>query len=273
MMNAYHASDSDSKRYDRPGRRLARHGALLPVLSVILAWTGQLQALETLDFSINPEALEAVGLAGRSSALEQQISNNLHSEGYAIAPGVHTHTGIEVLLGPVEKKSTPVGLSFSFGNSDPRAIDYQQAQVIRITCRWHEAGSPVSQITQEVAVSAKSEPHVGTITEKEAIDNIGAVCLNLLAARQVPASAPSQGSRWVPPLRVEVRDKDTDKVLSPLPQPIPATGPATTAVTTPSNQDPTTSANEVTPAQEGRKKLVIHNLGSPVELEFGYQRR
>jgi hypothetical protein len=110
-------------------------------------------------------------------------------------------------------------------------------------------------------------------------DHISTVCFNLLTEVKWPLKEkPAAQGRtikspsWIPEIRIE------DKVTTD--------DPTTTSVTSPttsSGQDVKTPASEkiAKPEEpkvriqrdEPRRQIIIHNQGSPVILEFGYERR
>jgi hypothetical protein len=133
----------------------------------------------------------------------------------------------------------------------------------------------------------------------EAVDAMGAVCLELLKVTDAPMQAPKNDAAWLPPIRTEVRSKSTGRLISPrlkeeTPGPSHSVDPTAQAkvakeakpsaepetppvadqerIDTPAKPSEATTST-VEEADGDRKKLIIYNRGSPLELEFGYERK
>lgn len=236
----------------------------------------------------------AAGNAARNGELSAAISHNLRSHGYQVyttgdrEPATHL-MGARVTT--PQRKSTPPGLSFSFGNSDPRALDFQKTDVVTVTCWLSAAAEPDEAVT----LSGNFAVDVGLTNwlrgrREQAltayyVDRIGTVCLNLLTNLSVPkAHTPetiAAEAPWTPEVRVEVRDKPaTGGPTAGVPVAVSGraadTEPVAPTVAMDAAKAPvpepvtTETQNRL---DDGHKQVIIHNRGNPVILEFGYERR
>jgi hypothetical protein len=238
---------------------------------------------------------ENLGGAGAvdTRELAGKIAKNLAGWGYAIsaeAADGHSHV-MEARVGGIEKKGTPTGFSFSVGNSDPRALDFQRAEIVTVTCTLAAARQPREHAyLKEEFLADEVLKHGGRAKNDPAlfkvyVDHIGTACFNLLTELKVkrdkPAPAASPGSpasesSWFPEVRIEVREKPVSP--SPVAGPAPsATAPSPTApdqAPAPAGAPPETPpVRTETQESEGRKQMIIHNQGHPIILEFGYERK
>jgi hypothetical protein len=188
-----------------------------------------------------------------AAALLPKVSANLSEWHYRFAlNGPYSHQ-LKAQLGLISHQQTPVGFSFSSGNSDPRAVDFQKADVLPISCQLTAAGTSTPLAIEQSTVSAHE---LATTTDRNRFiekltDKISTVCLSTL--EKLPVAAAEQSSdntvfkpKWMPDIKVEVKQ-------------VPA------AV---NNGAPSTLSNE-----EPKKAIIIHNQGTPVLLEMGHQRR
>lgn len=275
-------------------------------------------SIRTIGFHVSPDNLSGAG-SERLASMAERVAKNLGTWGYRIeADPEESGTGyshvMEGKIGEVSHKSTPTGFSFSMGNSDPRALDFQKADVIPVDCVLHAPGRPKEKAslymdfvaTEKLKTAAKSDPALIDAY----VEHIATVCFNLLEDLKVPrvqaksgeASSSSTPS-WMPEVRVEIRDKPANPLsvpaaapavapavtTSPAAQdsaPAAATPPPLKAGAPPQPQAPATAAEPPTAPQappvttetrmnqeEGRKQMIIHNQGSPIILEFGYERK
>jgi hypothetical protein len=252
-----------------------------------------------MAFSLSPDNFEHSASAGQLRELAGTISGNLKSLGYPVSPAPAGRHGpayrLEARIGKPEKQATPAGLSFNFGNSDPRALDFQKANVLPVTCLLRPpdpAGKPV-KLTAGYSLPADVDALLGT-PEKPVpadfyVDRIGTVCLNLLAELKIPKAAPAgPAPAWVPSVNIEIRDKPEAPAPAaptvPAAQAVPAApapaapakaGGAASAPPPPAETpagNPVTTESRVNP-EDRRKQLIIHNMGTPLILEFGYERQ
>ena len=64
--------------------------------------------------------------------ISSRVSANLSESGYSLAMQDNSTYGHDLRgkIGFVKHRSTPAGFSFKAGNSDPRALDFQKADVV-----------------------------------------------------------------------------------------------------------------------------------------------
>jgi hypothetical protein len=217
------------------------------------------ESVGTVLLRIAPDNLDGARLA----AMAEQVGRNLNAWGYAVTsdaePG-YSHV-MEARVGAVEKKSTPTGFSFGIGNSDPRAVDFQKAEVLPVTCELRSATRPKETASLYMGFVAGEKFRDPALL----VNHIGTVCFNLLDDLKVPRRKKTavensvSPSSWVPEVRIEVREK-------------PAAGP-TEVPASPVQPEASPPVQTETRDGEGRKQVIIHNQGAPVILEFGYERK
>lgn len=204
-------------------------------------------AIKHIEFKLG-----TIKQASLQSALHQQdeiirITRNLADWGYPIGDKdkpVFSHS-LTAEIGLLEYSTTPTGLSFSAGNSDPRAIDFQKANVLPISCELKSIAQPEQTAFLTMDFAAGS-----LISENQLVDHISTVCFNLLSELNWPDKAKNQPSSsikpgWIPEVHIE-------------------------SVSTPVQAGKTDSSDK--PSEE-RKQIIIHNQGSPVIFSFGHERR
>ena len=198
-----------------------------------------------------------------SSTMSQQemvarVSGNLADWGYpigSIGNEAFSHT-LTAEIGLVELSATPPGFSFSIGNSDPRAIDFQKADVLPISCELASIAHPgqTTHLHMDFAVGNSITQQTGlSISPDKLIDHISTVCFNLLSELDWPDKTPNQPSSslkpsWMPEVRIETVTSPSEAGKAVVP------------------------GKTVTSNNEGRKQIVIQNQGSPVIFSFGHER-
>jgi hypothetical protein len=205
--------------------------------------TASIKQIEFRIGTIKQSSLKAV-LAQQDVAA--RISQNLAGWGYPIGAKdnqVFTHT-LTAEIGLIEHSETPPGFSFSSGNSDPRALDFQKTNVLPIGCELASIAQPTQSTYLHMDFVAGDSAN-----QAKLIDHISTVCFNLLSelnwkdkTQNQPSSIIKPG--WIPEVRIET-------------------------VTTP---DEAGKADAPGKEGEGRKQIIIHNQGSPVILKFGHER-
>ena len=234
---------------------------LLPALIVAAAmplssFAENTKALKAVEFSIASDNLSQFGVALDANSLAERVRTNLSEWEFPLpAQGPFTHT-LQAKLGNVLRRETPVGFSFSSGNSDPRAVDFQKADVLPVTCTLRDADTQALVVERESTFSAHAldkEAKPERIADK-LVDQIGTACLDVL--EHAPSTQPqglvkpsSFRPKWMPDVRVEVRET-------------PVTHPVSAA----SGQTPPV-------AEESKKEVIIHNQGTPVIFSFGHERK
>jgi hypothetical protein len=246
-------------------------------------------------FRVAPDNLDEE----QTAAMAERISMNLSSWGYPVEPGLDesgetgaTHE-MEARVGRIENKSTPTGFSFSIGNSDPRALDFQKADVLPVTCTLKStarSSETVSLFMDFIADEKiknpnriKSDPALLETYE----NHIGTVCFNLLDKLKVPrkkAASSTSTSTWMPEIRIEVTEKPAKSESGASTGALPVLPVETDRPTNPdarnsedgqSNppEEPPVTTETNTDTEEGRKRIIIHNRGNPVILDFGFERK
>ena len=248
-------------------------------LSCLLAGcgTGQVKSTQALDLS-KPGSIE-IGIESTDDSLpineiKQQVGKNLMQWDYPISavnnmPATHKLTA---LVGKAEYGSTPAGFSFSVGNSDPRALDFQKANVLPITCKLNPIDQPQQSAELNMGFS-DSEVTGFKINVKELTDHISTVCFNLLQEVNWPVAKSegkqqSKASSWMPEIRIET-EQEAPLSTSPKSPVAEQASPAATPADPGAAPKPVTK--EIT--KEGRKVYIIHNHGNPIIFKFGHERK
>ena len=268
-----------------------------------------------LNLVILPDNLESIATPEQRRQLTETISANLSSLGYPVKPAAPKQEilgyALEGKIGKVEKKATPPGFTLDFGNSDPRALDFQKANVVPVSCLLrspNKTEKPV-KLTGEFSVPADIDELIGAPNKPVSLnffaDRLGTVCLNLLAELNIPKTGQTAGvAPWKPTVDVEIRDKPVSpSVVKPSSPPVEAPYPASVGGKTPNAVDlsappvggslgggqsksseapapkkPASQAEAVNTEtrvnpEDQRKQMIIHNQGTPIILEFGYDRQ
>ena len=288
-------------------------------------------SIRKIGFRVDPELAGVRMDAAKLKDMAGRIAKNLGTWGYPIeanqggSPGDYTHI-LEAKIDAVQHKSTPTGFSLSMGNSDPRAPDFQKADVVPVDCVLYPAARPkdrASMYMDFVAKDMSGDP----ATLNTYVDHMATVCFNLLEDSRVRRTQPapaaamaetpaSASDAWFPEIRVEVRNKPQAPqpagtaapspaivpaatrapttvpvpvssakpaavrapVSAPVDAPAPASAPtaesakpAESAPATPP-QPPAVTTETATDPDNGKQEIIIHNQGSPIILEFGYER-
>lgn len=255
---------------------------LLLGAALISACTAGLKPDSTLP---NPQTVRQIRLELDSSDLASSVARNLQSWDYPVtaevpSSGVASTHILSARLGSIEQASTPAGFSFHRGNSDPRALDFQKARVIPVTCTLRSVPPTQESASLTLRFTAKPDQPDDRNTR---IDRISTACYNLLSDLRIPHrtddsdTSSRKASSWMPEVRIEIKEKPAIPATA-----TPASRPATAVKPAPSTEAP--ASPEAAPARpaplqteqqtrEGRKQIIIHNQGAPVILEFGYDRQ
>lgn len=213
----------------------------------------------------------------QAGAIKKQAGKNLADWSYPIAPDATSPVShnMTVLIGTPGNGSTPAGFSFSMGNSDPRALDFQKADVLTITCQLSPINQPErsAELKMGFSDSAVMGPNPNL---KELADHVSTVCFNLLKEVNWPVkkndnSVKSGGNSWMPEIRIEQEKPDPAAEIKSKPS---ADAPAEPVVSVPkaqAEQESKPVTKEIT--KEGRKVYIIHNQGNPITFKFGHDRK
>lgn len=207
--------------------------------------TASIKRIEFRVGTVKQPSLKPI-LAQRDAAA--RIGNNLAGWGYPVGTKdnqAFSHT-LTAEIGLIEHSETPPGFSFSSGNSDPRALDFQKATVLPIGCELASIAQPTQTAYLYIDFAAANSAN-----EAQLVDHISTVCFNLLSELNWPDKRQNQPSSslqpsWIPEVRIET--------VTPPEAAGKADGPGEEK------------------ENEGRKQIIIHNQGSPVILKFGHER-
>ncbi|PKM12012.1 MAG: hypothetical protein CVV13_06900 [Gammaproteobacteria bacterium HGW-Gammaproteobacteria-3] len=217
-------------------------------------------------FDFNPGA-PLFGVAVPEKAVSAQVADNLSASGYAITTSDsenYSHI-VTVKMGSIGHGPTPTGFSFSAGNSDPRAIDYQKTDVLPMTCVL----TSKDQLQQhaELTLSFGAEDYLRALRQtapseqwlSQWADDMSTVCFNLLS--QLHLATPrklevekNSTPHWAPAIEVEIENS------------APQAKPGVHATEEQAVEDKKVLS-------EPRKRIIIHNQGSPVIFTFGHERK
>ncbi len=195
-----------------------------------------------------------------SAEIVRRVNTNLGEWGYPFASpesADYSHE-LSMEIGTIRHGSTPVGFSFSAGNSDPRALDFQKAEVLPLTCALTPKGQPEvrAELTMEVMADDYSRSVEHSKLTDSLVNDISTACFNLLSSLNVKTVQPTGSDKtlapsWIPEIRVETEPEtanEASKTSSPLQSNKPASSPP-------------------------RKRIIIHNQGNPVIFKFGHERK
>lgn len=217
--------------------------------TVVMAEPFDKSQIKSILLKIDTQSLDDLGLSSSTQTLHEQVAKNLSDWRFPLtltltstATAKTTHT-LEVVIGKIENSETPVGFSFSSGNSDPRSLDFQKANVLPIKCRLVSQQHPTQQ-TELAMTFSEAKP----VKMDKLIDHISTVCFDMLDDLHF---LPPEKSKtiatpaWMPTVKVET-------IVEPQPK---------------------KDGNEnVVEPEEERKQLIIQNQGSPVILKMGHDR-
>ncbi len=256
--------------------RAPTHNAIGLSLCIALASLTPLSYAETIpftsaEFSFATDHLSQFGGHVSETAIEEKVVNNLLEWRFALHLGTkpgQSHR-LEVHLGAITDDKTPIGFSFTSGNSDPRAPDFQKARVLPVTCRLIPLNTSKPSRESTLTFSSESSPNSGVLgvkLEAQLVEQISTTCFKLLddLKLQQPESqgtTPVKTPSWLPSLRIETLPVKTVKA---------AVSDEKTEPSVSAAKDEQTEAPEVT--DETPKQIIIHNQGSPLTLKLGHER-
>jgi hypothetical protein len=224
------------------------------IFSLYAGFTPAQDSETRIDMQLIQQNWDQFAIPFNSAPVLEKVRQNLLEWQFPVqVNAVYTHR-LEIELGKISRQSVPIGFSFSAGNSDPRAGDFQKTLVLPITCRVSTLGNHQQLASQEQTFAA--EPLQQTHDKQQFVqtlsDQISTICFNVLT--DLKLTTPKQAMQemqtkpsWLPNTRIEV-------------QQVPSL-----------DSHPTSTATG--PAQEGTKQIVIQNQGSPLILRFGPDRQ
>ncbi len=199
--------------------------------------------------------------------ISKQITTNLAEWGYIFntdLSGNYSHL-LKVNVGKISRGSTPVGVSFSSGNSNPRSVNFQKAEILPITCSLMPKGQESQHVDLVMEVMAENYSHNFNRPKqqaqviKELTGDISTACYNLLSSlnikvRQTDSAVKQLKPAWIPEIRIEIDNQGNN-------------------INSISNQaEPDASATSHK-TETPRKRMIIHNQGTPIILRFGADRK
>jgi len=166
-----------------------------------------------------------LGLSAREirELIEEKNTSVVSAYGHLLAATIY----------PLRTGSTPAGFSMSFGDSDPRAQDFQRAEIVPISCALVDTRSAREEasLREDKPAPGRDDRWVpreaGAAKGVEALaGDIRAVCNKLLAelgvARKVAKSERPGPADPVPAVRVEItpaEENTPETVATPAPAP------------------------------------------------------
>jgi hypothetical protein len=209
-------------------------------------------AIKSIVIQLDPDTLNQFGLSASQHAVLEQVQKNLTEWQFPLVLSATANTthNLDILIGSVEQGSTPVGFSFSSGNSDPRAQNFQKANVLPIQCRLTAKQHPEQQAELNMTFDASNK-----ISLNQLVDHISTVCFDLLDDLHIDRSDNSNESgtkilktpAWMPKVKVETIKEPQVKMDD--------------------------KENQANVPMEEHKQLIIENQGSPVILKLGHERK
>jgi len=205
-------------------------------------------AIKRIEFRIGTVKQASLKPILAQQGLADRIGQNLAGWGYPVGAKDNqsfSHT-LTAEVGLIEHSETPPGFSFSSGNSDPRALDFQKTDVLPIGCELSSIPEPKQTTYLYIDFAASN-----SASEAQLLDHISTVCFNLLSELKWTDKSQNQPSSslkpsWIPEVRIET-------------------------VTSPDEAGKADAPGKEREG-EGRKQIIIHNQGSPVILKFGHER-
>lgn len=211
--------------------------------------------VEAIEMVVEEDNLHAITPQTNAAQLAERVRTNLQEWQFPLPGNGPYQYQLRAQLGKVAQGKTPVGFSFSSGNSDPRAVDFQKAVVLPITCKLITTDRQTLVSQQESSFSAASMTQTAStpaVVDK-VVDQISTVCLDTLEHADLPKKEPRLKAaifkpKWMPDVRVEMME-------------VPVT-----------NGDKTGDKRKAAD-DEVKKEVIIHNQGTPLILNFGHERR
>ena len=235
--------------------------------------------------------------------ISSQVTANLSESGYSLIKqenNVYSHD-LTVQIGSVKHSSTPVGFSFNAGNSDPRALDFQKADVLPMTCSLMSRHQPEQHADLTMDFVAKrylsdiAQSSEDNIVVEKLVNDISTVCFNLLSNLQVKRQSTHQSnetikSGWMPDIVIRnvpepaaetatvtkiKAESQTENIQNTTDLPVKVIQPVETKQSV-DDQQPVEVKKTVTvksSKKESRKQLIINNQGSPLTIQFGHERK
>jgi hypothetical protein len=247
--------------------------ASITVLGLMACTTPAVKKQQVFDFT-NIGRIELQITASDPAILPpgliDEVSSNLAGWDYPVGAknGEAFSHALKASVGEVTYGTTPTGFSFSSGNSDPRALDFQKTYVLPISCKLTALAQPgqVSELNLGFATNLAGKDF---LARDKLADHIGTACFNLLTEVKWPLQAqkvsgeatPIKSPAWMPEIRIETKETTT----KPVDKVAPTDNPDSKAIDVQTYTPSSTS--------DQKKQIIIYNQGSPVILELGHEHR
>jgi hypothetical protein len=267
--------------------QMTKRLCFLMVFSLMACSKPPIKTLQVMDFS-NPGEIELhiseYDDIKPQDSISQTVMANLKHWDYPVVvnPSPKVSHVLTATVGAVVQGSSPPGFSYSAGNSDPRSLEFQKMAVLPIHCQLKSTTHPaqVSELSMDFMADKNDKAYLAT---DKLADHISTVCFNLLTdvkwplkEKQAEQGSAIKSHSWIPEIRIEDKVTNEDPITAPV-------VPPSTSSTTSSEKNVKTPAlgEDAKPEEpkvriqrdEPRRQIIIHNQGSPVILEFGYERR
>ncbi len=250
-------------------------------VSAALIDANAVNAVTSINFSVDANHLEQLKLPVTATQLSERVISNLAEWHYPIklaAPDA-SHN-LVASLGEISYESTPVGFSFSRGNSDPRSMEFQKANVLPITCTLTTKGTTLPPITHKMTFSMEAffSGFTDAHSTEKLVDQITTTCFNLLDNLKTPLiDKPAQTTAfkpaWLPSVQVVVKPVAPKPVKPNITQTVNPEPVAEKPVSNPTPVIVKTETTEEASGDDVDKELIINNQGSPLTLHLGHERR
>lgn len=189
-----------------------------------------------------------------------QVRKNLDTWHYPLTPAEIAGYQLTATLGDISHLATPIGFSFSAGNSDPRAPDFQKEDVLPIHCQLTTPPphTEVIEHTMTFSVAVLTQEPDKSKRLMQLSHHITTTCFNSLSQWRQPTLATATdvtptkttnnaATAWLPSVHIETRPARPDSNAKTQRQDLHAT--------------------------EQQQDLIIHNQGTPLIIHIGHERR
>lgn len=261
---------------------ICRYFTLIAVCGLAACSSAPIKNKRGFDFT-NIASIQLQINGNDSLALAKQVSNNLQEWHYPVIAeesGKTISHRLKATIGQIENTKTPAGFSFSMGNSDPRALNFQKTDVLSIRCELTSVAHP--EQSDEFSMGFANSSSDKQAAADKLADQISTVCFTLLRDAKWPLpvqanTADVHKSSWIPKIRIEtkevpvapvkssenIKQGDTE-VKAAAKEEVKKSGSVTME---------TQTVEPVSGETETKKQIIIHNEGSPIIFEMGHQRR
>ncbi|MCF6203503.1 MAG: hypothetical protein L3J59_07515 [Methylococcaceae bacterium] len=201
-------------------------------------------------------------------AISKQVTSNLQQWGYDFNPEDYSHD-LKISMGSINRSSTPFGLSFNAGNSNPRSLDFQKASTFTLTCSLMPKGQ---DHRAEMIMDVMADSYTDLLNKakgkneiiEQLTDDISTVCYNLLSSLNIKTKKTglieeSNHPTWIPEILIEVEKEIKQETKTRV---------ADDAIVNKIDKKISKTQNK----KETRKRIIIHNQGPPVIFKFGSDR-